>query len=108
MVDKVVKPWDVYRAHIRRTLEIILKRLRQVDAKVSAAARWVLEVCCNSSQSDRSVCLMRCQRSLRLQAQELEPWVKWVILDALLALVIGSISTKVPRLQSAFRAIGWL
>ena len=104
----MVKPWDVYRAHLRRILEAILKKLRQADAKVSAAARWVLEVCVDASLPEQPVCLMRCQTSLRLHAQELEPWVKWVILDALLALVIGSISTKIPRLQSAFRAIGWL
>ena len=104
----MVKPGDVYRAHVRRILEFILKKLRQTDAKVSAAARWVLEVCCDASLPAHPVCLMRGQRSLSLDAQELEPWVKWVILDALLALVIGLISTKVPRLQSAFRAIGWL
>ena len=40
-------------------------------------------------------------------AQEFEPWVKWVIMDALLALAVGLLSTRVPRLQSAFRAIGW-
>ena len=104
----MVKPWDVYRVQLRRILEVILRKLRHVDAKVSAAARWVLEACCDASLPEHPFCLLRCQTSLRLHAQELEPWVKWVILDALLALVIGSISTKVPRLQSTFRAIGWL
>ena len=104
----MVKPWDVYHAHVRRVLKAIFKKLQQLDTQVSAAARWVLEVCCDAPLPEYLVCLMCCQTSLRLHAQELEPWVKWVILDALLALVIGSISTKMPRLQSAFRAIGWL
>lgn len=31
-----------------------------------------------------------------------------MIMDAVLALLIGLVATKVPRLQSCFRAIGWL
>lgn len=44
MGDKVIKPWDVYRAHLKRILTVIVAKLHQIDQNVAAAVRWVLEV----------------------------------------------------------------
>ena len=44
MGDKVIKPWDVYRAHLKRILTVIVAKLQQIDKNVAAAVRWVLEV----------------------------------------------------------------
>ena len=44
MDDKVIKPWHVYRAHLKRVLTVIVARLQQIDKNVAAAVRWVLEV----------------------------------------------------------------
>lgn len=40
--------------------------------------------------------------------QEFEPWFKWVIMDAVLALAISLIAKRVKSLRPVFRAIGWL
>ncbi len=44
MGDKVIKPWDVYRAHVKRILTVIVAKLQELDRHVAAAVRWVLEV----------------------------------------------------------------
>lgn len=44
MGDKIVKPWDVYRAQLRRILAVILAGIHQIDQALSAAICWVLEV----------------------------------------------------------------
>lgn len=112
MGDKVVKPWDVYRAHINQVLAALIVAIRKVDSKVSAAVLWVLQVPQNTLENAHVLALCTCCRECytrgALSAQEFEPWVKWVIMDAVLALAVGIISPRVPRLQSAFRAIGWL
>lgn len=43
-----------------------------------------------------------------LVVQEFEPWLKWVMLDALLSLAITLLATRVQRVKPALRAIGWL
>jgi len=39
---------------------------------------------------------------------EFEPWVKWVVLDACLALFVGLAAKKVRGARPLLRAIGWL
>jgi len=112
MGDKVVKPWDVYRAHIIQVLAALIVAIRKIDSRVSAAVLWVLQVPQNTLENAHVLalctCCWECYTRRALSAQEFEPWVKWVIMDAVLALAVGLISPRVPRLQSAFRAIGWL
>ena len=113
MVDKVVKPWDVYRAHVEQILILILAKLQQLDSKVSKAVRWVLQarldaMHCRHALAQHAPVLLSLAHRVGSATQEFEPWVKWVIMDALLAMAVGLLTTRVPSLQSAFRAIGWL
>lgn len=40
--------------------------------------------------------------------QEFEPWFKWVIMDAVLALVVSVVARRIKRVRPVLRAIGWL
>jgi hypothetical protein len=40
--------------------------------------------------------------------QEFEPWLKWVIMDALLSLAISILTRHAKHLKPIFNAIGWL
>ena len=40
--------------------------------------------------------------------QELSPWLKWVVLDALLTLLVRAAANKSFRLRAAFELIGLL
>ena len=46
---------------------------------------------------DQAVCML----------QEFEPWFKWLIMDAVLAYVVGVSARKWLRLASFYQAIGW-
>jgi hypothetical protein len=39
--------------------------------------------------------------------QEFEPWFKWVVLDAALAVIIAGLVRHVEPLRPLFEAIGW-
>jgi hypothetical protein len=43
-----------------------------------------------------------------LQVQEFEPWFKWLVMDAVLALLVGAIAERALHLRPVLRAIGWL
>ena len=38
---------------------------------------------------------------------EFEPWFKWVVLDAALALAVGALVRRVEALRPLFEAVGW-
>jgi hypothetical protein len=53
---------------------------------------------------------MRRHRHARMHAhhvQEFEPWLKWVILDAVLAIVVAALVRRVEPLRPLFESIGW-
>ena len=41
-------------------------------------------------------------------SQELSPWLKWLLFDAILTLLVRAVSEKSSRLRSLFEALGWL
>lgn len=43
-----------------------------------------------------------------VSVQEFEPWFKWLLLDSVLTLAVGLLSTQLPSSKKVFRAIGWL
>ena len=54
---------------------------------------------------------MSCHHSaspLWASAQEFEPWFKWMIMDAILALLLNITVHRVRGLRPVFLAIGWL
>lgn len=40
--------------------------------------------------------------------QEFSPWLKWLILDAILALIVRALAANCEWLVPYFEAIGWL
>ena len=48
------------------------------------------------------------KRTIDWVLDEFEPWLKWTILDACLALCAGLAARKVRAARPALRAIGWL
>ena len=60
MGDKVVTPWDVYRAHINQLLAALIVGIRKLDSKVSAAVLWVLQVPQNILQNAHVLALCTC------------------------------------------------
>ena len=40
--------------------------------------------------------------------QEIQPWLKWLLYDALFTLVVRSVANKSVRLQSLFELVGWV
>ena len=59
MVDKVVKPWDVYRAHINWILTAILARLYQLDSELARAVRWLLQASSQALNCTHVMALLR-------------------------------------------------
>jgi hypothetical protein len=43
-----------------------------------------------------------------LTTQEFAPWLKWLIFEAVLALVVRALAAKVSSLEPFFEAVGWL
>lgn len=41
-------------------------------------------------------------------SQEFSPWWKWIIFDALLALIVGWLANRFEGLRPFFEAVGWL
>jgi hypothetical protein len=39
---------------------------------------------------------------------EFEPWVKWLVYDALLTLLTAALSRRWKQLNPLFEALGWL
>jgi len=39
--------------------------------------------------------------------QEFQPWLKWIIFDALLTLLVGQLVKHVEVVRPLFEAIGW-
>lgn len=39
--------------------------------------------------------------------QEFQPWLKWIIFDAALTLVVGQLVKHVEAVRPLFEAIGW-
>lgn len=48
------------------------------------------------------------RRTIDWVLDEFEPWLKWTILDACLALCVGLAAKRVRAARPALRAIGWL
>jgi hypothetical protein len=48
------------------------------------------------------------RRTVDWVLEEFEPWLKWVVLDACLALCVGAVAKRVKAARPALRAIGWL
>lgn len=44
---------------------------------------------------------------LCLQLQEFQPWLKWIIFDAALTLLVGQLVKHVEFVRPAFEAVGW-
>jgi hypothetical protein len=44
---------------------------------------------------------------LHASLQEFQPWLKWIIFDAVLTLVIGQLVKYFERLRPLFEAVGW-
>jgi hypothetical protein len=42
-----------------------------------------------------------------LPSQEFQPWLKWIIFDAVLTLVIGQLVKYFDGLRPLFEAVGW-
>lgn len=40
--------------------------------------------------------------------QEFQPWIKWLIFDALLTLLLGALVRRCEALRPVFEAVGWL
>jgi hypothetical protein len=41
-------------------------------------------------------------------AQEFTPWLKWLVFDSLLLLIVRFLSRRSTRLEALFEALGWL
>jgi hypothetical protein len=39
--------------------------------------------------------------------QEFQPWLKWIIFDAVLTLIIGQLVKHVEAVRPLFEAVGW-
>lgn len=40
--------------------------------------------------------------------QEFQPWIKWLVFDALLTLLLGLVVKRFEGLRPLFEAVGWL
>jgi hypothetical protein len=40
--------------------------------------------------------------------QEFQPWIKWLVFDAVLTLLLGLVVKRFESLRPVFEAIGWL
>ncbi len=41
-------------------------------------------------------------------AQEFGPWLKWLIFDALLTIIVGFLATRFKQLRPVMELVGWL
>ncbi|BDA47293.1 hypothetical protein COCOBI_10-1390 [Coccomyxa sp. Obi] len=74
--------WEAYKRDINKLRSSVIPLIRQGLKRTYAAVACVLE--------------------------EFEPWFKWVILDAVLALVVSLVAKRIKRARPVLRAIGWL
>lgn len=47
-------------------------------------------------------------RVVEWAADEFDPWIKWVVLDALFALATASVARRVALVRPLFEAVGWV
>ncbi|PNW75578.1 hypothetical protein CHLRE_12g532327v5 [Chlamydomonas reinhardtii] len=40
--------------------------------------------------------------------EEFGPWIKWLVFDALLTLIVGFIASRFEATRPIFEAVGWL
>ena len=83
--------------------------LRRVRAALVRILDWLLQVACFAVQLGLP-CTLHQLWSLGHGhcAQELQPWFKWMVLDAVLCLLVSIVAKRATRLRPAFEAIGWL
>lgn len=44
----------------------------------------------------------------RTRTQEFSPWLKWLVFDSLLFLIVRFLSRRSLRMEALFDALGWL
>lgn len=59
----------------------------------------------NNSSQQQCNCLT--PPALLSALQEFQPWLKWIIFDAVLTLVIGQLVKYCEGLRPLFEAVGW-